>query len=44
MSLLHLIMDGTRKHGDGPKDKLGPFSLHDMSRSNVTILIETKHL
>jgi hypothetical protein len=43
-SLLHFTMIGTKKHGVGSGDKLGPFSLHDASSSNLTFLIETKHV
>ncbi len=43
-SLLYLIMIGTKKHGARPEDKLRPFSLHDASRSNLTILTKTKHV
>jgi hypothetical protein len=42
-SLLHLIMIGTTKHGVGSKYRLKPFSLHDASRSNLVIPIETGH-
>jgi len=42
-SLLHLIMIGTKKHGVGFEDRLGPFSLHDASRSSLMIPIETGH-
>jgi hypothetical protein len=40
MSLLRLIMIGTKKHGDGFKDSLGPFALHDASKSSLAVLIE----
>jgi hypothetical protein len=43
-SLLHLTIIGTKKHGVGSKDKLGPFSLHDASRSSLVVPIETKHV
>jgi hypothetical protein len=35
-SLLHLTMIGSKKHGVGSKDKLGPFSLHDASKLTHT--------
>jgi hypothetical protein len=38
-SLLHLMMIGTKKHGARSEDRLGPFSLHDVSRSNLVIPI-----
>ncbi len=44
ISLLHLIMISTKKHGVGSKDKLGPFSLHDASRSSLITPIQTKHV
>jgi hypothetical protein len=43
-SLLCLTMIGTKKHGVGSKNKLRPFSLHDASRSNLAIFIETWHV
>jgi hypothetical protein len=43
-SLLHLIMISTKKHGGGSKDRLGPFSLHDASKSSLTIFIEIGHV
>jgi hypothetical protein len=43
ISLLHLTMIGTKKHGVGSKYRLGPFSLHDASRSNLIVFIETGH-
>jgi hypothetical protein len=42
-SLLHLIMIGTNKHGVGSKNKLGPFSSHDASRSSLSVPIEIGH-
>jgi hypothetical protein len=42
-SLLHLTMIGTKKHCDGSKDRLRPFSLHDTSRSSLMIVTETLH-
>ncbi len=41
MGLLHLIMIGTKKHGDGFKDSLGPFALHDASKSSLAVLAKT---
>lgn len=41
MSLLHSIVIGTQKHGDGFEDSLGPFALHDASRSNLVVFTET---
>jgi hypothetical protein len=43
-SLLHLMMIGTKKHGVRFEDRLGPFSLHDASRSNLVILTKTRHV
>jgi hypothetical protein len=37
-------MIGTKEHGVGFDDKLGPFSLHDASRSNLMVPIETLHV
>jgi hypothetical protein len=34
-------MTGTKKHGAGFENRLGTFSLHDASRSNIVIFIET---
>jgi hypothetical protein len=42
-SLLHLTMIGSKKHGIGFKDKMGPFSLHDASRFNLAIPTKTEH-
>jgi hypothetical protein len=42
-SLLHLTMISTKKHGARLEDRLGPFSLHDASRSNLVLPTETKH-
>jgi len=36
-------MIGTKKHGARFEDRLRPFSLHDASRSNPIVPIETKH-
>jgi len=41
-SLLHLIMIGIKKHGVGLENGLGPFSLHDASKSNLAILTKTR--
>jgi len=41
-SLLHLIMIGTKKHGARLENMLGPFSLHDASKSNLVILTKTR--
>jgi hypothetical protein len=43
MGLLHLIMIGAKKHGAGFKNSLGPFALHDASRSNLVVSIEVGH-
>jgi hypothetical protein len=43
-SLLHLTMICTKKYGVGSKDKLGPFSLHDASRSSLAIPVEIRHV
>jgi len=43
-SLLHLIMISTKKHGVGSKNKLGPFSLHDASRSSLIAPTNNKHV
>jgi hypothetical protein len=40
MSLLHLTMIGTKKHGVGSKNRLGPFSLHDASRSRSLLKLD----
>ncbi len=37
-------MIGTKKHGAGSKDMLGPFSLYDASRSSLMVLIEIRHV
>jgi hypothetical protein len=37
-------MIGTNKHGVGSKNKLGLFSLHDASRSSLTVPIEIGHV
>jgi hypothetical protein len=42
-SLLHLTIIGTNKFGFEFKNKLGPFSLHDASRSNLAIPIKIGH-
>jgi hypothetical protein len=34
-------MIGTKKQGDGFKDSLRPFALHDALRSNLAIFTET---
>ncbi len=34
-SLLYLIMISNKKHGVGFEDRLGPFSLHDASKSST---------
>jgi hypothetical protein len=39
-SLLHFTMISTKKHGVGFEDRLGPFSLHDASRSNLMVPTE----
>jgi len=36
-------MIGAKKYGVEVEDRLGPFSLHDASRSNLVIIIETRH-
>jgi hypothetical protein len=36
-------MIGTKKHGVGYKDRLGPFSSHDASRFSLKVLMENKH-
>jgi len=43
-SLLHLMMIGTKKHGARFENRLGPFSLHDASRSNLIIPTKTRHV
>jgi hypothetical protein len=42
-SLLHLIMIGTKNHGDGSEDRFGPFSLHGASKSSLVVPNETIH-
>jgi len=37
-------MIGTKKHGARFEDRLGPFSLHDASRSNFAIPTKTRHV
>jgi hypothetical protein len=37
-------MIGTKKHGIGLKDKMGPLSLHDASRFSLMVPTETKHV
>jgi hypothetical protein len=37
-------MIGINKHGVGFEDRLGPFSLHDASRSSFAVLIKTGHV
>jgi hypothetical protein len=43
-SLLNLTTINTKKHGVGSKDRLGPLLVHDASKSNLVILIETRHV
>jgi hypothetical protein len=43
-NLLHLIMIGTKKHGCGFEDRLGPFSLHYASRSSLVVLTKIGHV
>jgi hypothetical protein len=43
MDLLHLIAIKNNKQNVGSENRLGPFQLHDASKSSFTILIETKH-
>jgi hypothetical protein len=43
ISLLHLAMISTNKNGIGFEDRLGPFSLHDASKSNFMVPIEIGH-
>jgi hypothetical protein len=43
-SLLHLTMIGTKKHGVGFENKMGPFSIHDPSKFSLVVLIEIKHV
>jgi len=40
MSLLHLIVIGIKKHGVQLENSLGPFALHDASKSNLVVPIE----
>jgi hypothetical protein len=35
-------MIGTKKHGAQLENRLGPFSLHDASKSNLAILTKTR--
>ncbi len=42
-SLLHFTMIGMKKHGVRSKNRLGSFSLHDASRSNLAVPIKTRH-
>ncbi len=42
--LSHLIMIGTNKHVVGFENRLGPFSLHDASRSSLMVFIKIKHV
>ncbi len=44
ISLLHLAMIGTNKHGVEFKNRLGPFSLHDASRSNLVVLTKIRSI
>jgi hypothetical protein len=37
-------MIDAKKFGAGFEDRLGPFSLHDASRSNLTIDMKTGHV
>jgi hypothetical protein len=37
-------MIGTNKHGVGSENKLGPFSLHDASRSNLVVFTKIGHV
>jgi hypothetical protein len=37
-------MIGTKRHGVGFEDRLGPFSLHDASRSILLVLIKIGHV
>ncbi len=43
INFLHLTMIVTKKHCVGYEDWMGPFSLHDASRSNLIVLTKTKH-
>jgi hypothetical protein len=43
-SLLHLIMNVTKKHGVESEDRLEPLSLHDASKLNLVVSIETRHV
>ncbi len=43
-SLIHLIMIGIKEYGVGFEDRLGPFSLHDASRSSLVVPIEIAHV
>ncbi len=42
-SLLHLRMIGTKKHGAGFEDRLGPYSLHDASRFSLVVPTKIGH-
>jgi hypothetical protein len=37
-------MIGIKKYGVGFENRLRPFSLHDASRSNLVVPIETRHV
>jgi hypothetical protein len=37
-------MIGTNKHVVGFENRLGPFSLHDASRSSLMVFIKIKHV
>jgi hypothetical protein len=43
-SFIHLIMIGIKEYGVEFEDRLGPFSLHDASRSSLVVLIEIGHV
>jgi hypothetical protein len=43
ISLLHLIMIGTKKHGVGFEGRLRPFSISNASRFSLAIHIKTRH-
>ncbi len=43
-SLLHLTMINTKKHGVGFENRIGPFSLHDASRSSFVVPTKTRHV
>ncbi len=42
-SLLHLTMIGTKKYSVKSKDRLEPFSLHDVSKFSLIVSTETTH-